>query len=66
MTKRTALATVRNNTSEPLVGVSVVHKYSDDYSHQHQWGIIQPGELASETLEVEYNTGAFTTGKDES
>lgn len=64
MTKRTAQATIRNNTSEPLVGVSVVHKYSDNYKHEHQWGIIQPGELASETMEVEYNTGAFTTGRD--
>lgn len=64
MTKRTALATIRNNTSEPLVGVSVIHKYSDDYKHDKQWGVIQPGELASETMEVEYNTGAFTTGRD--
>ena len=64
MTKRTALATIRNNTSEPLVGTSVVHKYSDNYKHDHQWGVIQPGELAAETMEVEYNTGAFTTGRD--
>lgn len=64
MTKRTARVSVRNNTDTPIVGVSVVHKYSDDYSNEHQWGIIQAGEIPDETLEVEYNTGAFTTGRD--
>lgn len=64
MTKRTARVSVRNNTDTPIVGVSVVHKYSDDYSHEHQWGIIQAGEIPDETLEVEFNTGAFTTGRD--
>ncbi|KAM5345152.1 hypothetical protein ACJ41O_011014 [Fusarium nematophilum] len=64
MTKRTAQATIRNNTGNTIVGVGVIHKYSDDYKHEHQWGIIQPGELAPETMEVEYNTGAFTTGRD--
>jgi len=63
-TRRTAFASVRNNTSGPLVAVSVVHKYSDNYKHQHQWGIIQPGEIPSDRWEVEYNTGAFTTGRD--
>lgn len=64
VTKRTAFASVRNNTSGPLVAVSVVHKYSDNYSNQHQWGIIQPDEIPSDYMEVEYNTGAFTTGRD--
>jgi hypothetical protein len=63
-TRRTAFASVRNNTSGPLVAVSVVHKYSDNYKHQHQWGIIQPGDIPSDSMEVEYNTGAFTTGRD--
>lgn len=64
MTKRSALVSVRNNTDTPLVGVSVVHKYSDNYKHEHQWGIIPPGELPEDKLTVEYNTGAFTTGRD--
>jgi hypothetical protein len=63
-TKRTAFASVRNNTSGPLVAVSVLHKYSDNYKDQHQWGIIQPGEIPSDRMQVEYNTGAFTTGRD--
>ena len=64
MTKRTALVSVRNNTDTPLVGVSVVHKYSDNYKNEHQWGIIPVGEIPDEKMEVEYNTGAFTTGRD--
>ncbi|GKT51849.1 uncharacterized protein ColSpa_12030 [Colletotrichum spaethianum] len=64
MTKRTAFASVRNNTGSPIVAVSLVHKYSDDYKHQQQWGILDNGELGEEQLEVEYNTGAFTTGRD--
>lgn len=64
VTKRTAYAAVRNNTSEPLVGVSVVHKYSDNFKNQQQWGIIQPGEITADSLTVEYNTGEFTTGRD--
>ncbi|CAM1503620.1 Fc.00g012110.m01.CDS01 [Cosmosporella sp. VM-42] len=64
MTKRTALVSVRNNTDSTIVGVSVVHKYSDNYTNDKQWGIIQSGELAGDQLEVEYNTGAFTTGRD--
>lgn len=64
MTKRTARVSVRNNTADAIVAVSVVHKYSDNYTNQGQWGIIPPGELADETMDVEYNTGAFTTGRD--
>ena len=64
VTKRTAFVSVRNNTSGPLVAVSVVHKYSDNYKNQCQWGIIQPNEIPSDNMEVQYNTGAFTTGRD--
>ncbi|KAF7557474.1 hypothetical protein G7Z17_g744 [Cylindrodendrum hubeiense] len=64
MTKRTANVSVRNNTDNAIVAISIVHKYSDDYTNEGQWGIIAPGELAEDTMEVEYNTGAFTTGRD--
>ena len=62
--KRTAHVTVCNNTSYPLVGVSVVHKYSNVYKNQHQWGVIHPSETPSDYMEVEYNTGFLTTGLD--
>lgn len=64
MTKRTAYANVRNNTSRPLLAVGLVHKYSDDYKHRREWGVIQPGKIGGEPMKVEYNTGAFTTGRD--
>lgn len=64
MTTRRAYVAVRNDTSEPLLGVSVLHKYSDEHKSEKQWGIVQPGELTSETLEADYNTGFWTTGRD--
>lgn len=64
MTKRSAQVSVRNDTDTPLIGVSVVHKYSDNYKEDYQWGIIPPGEIPGDHLTVEYNTGAFTTGRD--
>lgn len=64
MTKRTAYANVKNNTSQPIVAVGLVHKYSDDYKNRHEWGIIQPGSSGEGTMEVHYNTGFLTTGRD--
>ncbi|KAK4456616.1 hypothetical protein QBC42DRAFT_214514 [Cladorrhinum samala] len=64
MTKRTAYVAIRNEKSEPLVAVGVKHKYSDDYTNDGEWAIVQPGELSGERLEVEYNTGFLTTGVD--
>ncbi|PKS05649.1 hypothetical protein jhhlp_008168 [Lomentospora prolificans] len=64
MTKRTAKVVIRNNTSNPIAAVGVAHKYSDDYKNSGSWGIVQPGEVTEETMEVEYNTGFLTTGRD--
>jgi len=64
MTKRTAQVVIRNNTSNPIVAVGVVHKYSDDYRHEGNWGIVMPGQVTEEKMDVEYNTGFLTTGRD--
>jgi len=64
MTKRTAYVAIRNEKSEPLIAVGVKHKYSDNYTNDGEWAIVQPGELSGETLKVEYNTGFLTTGVD--
>lgn len=61
-TKRTAFATVENNTDEPLFAVSLVHKYSDVYKNSQEWGIIRSAQSGSPPAEVEYNTGLLTTG----
>ena len=60
---RTAQVRIRNNTSNDLVGVSVAHKYSDDYKDYGSWGLIRPGDVSS-TITVNYTTGTFTTGRD--
>ncbi|EHK19500.1 uncharacterized protein TRIVIDRAFT_216511 [Trichoderma virens Gv29-8] len=63
-TKRTASVSIRNNTSKPMVSVSLVHKYSDVYKHRKEWAAIPAGDSSDESLQVEYNTGFFTTGRD--
>lgn len=63
-TYRKAFVSVRNNTSEPIYAVGVAHKYSDNYKNDGEWGIIEPHELAKQTMIAEYHTGAFTTGRD--
>lgn len=63
-TRHTAQVSVRNNWDQPLVGVGIIHKYSNDYKNDGEWGIVKPGELASDTFDVEYTTGFLTTGRD--
>lgn len=62
-THRTAHASVRNDTSQPIYAVGLAHKYSDNYKNAGQWGIIQPGHLSG-PMTVDYNTGFLTTGHD--
>eukprot|EP00536_Pseudo-nitzschia_multiseries_P009722 jgi/Psemu1/288639/fgenesh1_pg.279_\ len=47
-----------------LATVHLCHKYSDAYKHQKNFANIRSGQTTSERLTVEYNTGAFTTGRD--
>ncbi|KAM4066049.1 hypothetical protein HRG_000207 [Hirsutella rhossiliensis] len=61
---RKASVSVRNNTPRPLQEVSVVHKYSSVYKHNHTWPIIQPGERAEDRMVVQYHTGFGTIGVD--
>ncbi|KAM0247905.1 hypothetical protein ACHAQJ_009652 [Trichoderma viride] len=62
--KRTATVSIRNNTSKPLVGISLIHKYSDVYKHRKEWSAVAAGDVSNDSLRVEYNTGFFTTGRD--
>lgn len=62
--KRQARVAVVNNTLEPIVAVSVLHKYSDVYNDRHEWPVIGPGKSSEGTMTVNYNTGWSTTGKD--
>lgn len=64
LTKRTALVKIQNNTPDTISGIGVSHKYSDVYKNQYDWSVIPPGSLSTEAMTVEYNTGAFTTGRD--
>ncbi|PFH54930.1 hypothetical protein XA68_11672 [Ophiocordyceps unilateralis] len=61
---RKANVTIMNNTDKPLVSVSVIHKYSSVYKETHEWGLISPGEVSSDHMVVQYNTGLGTIGQD--
>ncbi|XP_014550921.1 hypothetical protein COCVIDRAFT_31454 [Bipolaris victoriae FI3] len=64
VTKREAYVTIQNNTPDVISGASITHKYSDNYKNQADFGDILPGATSSILQTVEYNTGAFTTGRD--
>lgn len=62
--KRRAWVKIHNNTGKPMIGISLVHKYSNVYKEEKQWDKLENGETTSEALGVDYNTGFLTTGRD--
>ncbi|OAL43060.1 hypothetical protein IQ07DRAFT_593416 [Pyrenochaeta sp. DS3sAY3a] len=64
LTKRTALVKIQNNTPDTISGASISHKYSDVYKNQFDFVSIPAYSTSTEVMEVQYNTGAFTTGRD--
>ena len=62
--ERTAFVRVVNDSTEPICAVVVVHKYSDvSVDDPGTWDRIDPG-CESANMQVNYNTGLATTGKD--
>lgn len=64
MSHQTAKVCVQNNTGKTLRSVHVLHKYSDDYKNKEDWGVLPTGSTTSPHLQVDYTTGALTTGRD--
>ncbi|KAJ4351801.1 uncharacterized protein N0V89_007145 [Didymosphaeria variabile] len=64
LTKRTAQVKIRNDTPDPITAAAISHKYSDVYKNQLDFDTIASGKTSADALTVEYNTGAFTTGRD--
>jgi hypothetical protein len=62
--RRRAWVSIRNDTGQPMLGISLVHKYSNVYKDEKQWETLGNGELTKDPLAVDYNTGFLTTGKD--
>jgi len=63
-TKREAQIFVENKTGKEIEIVTVIHKYSDVYKNSMTW-VELPNQVATKfPIKCEYNTGAFTTGKD--
>ncbi|MCR9137148.1 MAG: hypothetical protein NXI27_14205 [Alphaproteobacteria bacterium] len=63
-TKRTAWVVVDNQTGEDILSLTINHKYSDEYKNSYTFDKVLKHQRKSKKVEVEYNTGAFTTGKD--
>lgn len=64
-THREAYSTVYNDTPDPLISVSLLHKYSDVYKNHQEYPVIKPnGEFGVPFCRVDYNTGIETTGRD--
>lgn len=61
---RTAKIKVCNQTNDRMMGISLQHKYSNEFRHQKQWESLGVGETTTDVLEVQYNTGFLTTGTD--
>lgn len=62
--KKFAQIRVKNETGKELRSVHVLHKYSNVYKNKQDWGAIPEGGYTSPDLQVDYNTGFFTTGRD--
>ncbi|RDA89183.1 hypothetical protein CP532_0546 [Ophiocordyceps camponoti-leonardi (nom. inval.)] len=56
--------TVWNQSHDPMVAVSAIHKYSNVYKNQHEWALLSPGEKSSDFMQVDYHTGFGTIGQD--
>ncbi|RCI12167.1 hypothetical protein L249_0778 [Ophiocordyceps polyrhachis-furcata BCC 54312] len=56
--------TVWNQSHDPMVAVSVIHKYSSVYKDRHEWPLLSPGEKSSDFMQVDYHTGFGTIGQD--
>ncbi|MBY4675376.1 hypothetical protein [Marinobacterium arenosum] len=63
-TKRHAQARIINQTGKDILVANIAHKYSDNYQQKKDFKLIKNGETSTESLDVMYNTGAFTTGRD--
>lgn len=65
-THQKASVEIVNQSGHKLLSVKIIHKYSDiaSYTKQLDWTSIPNGAKSSNAQEVDYNTGAFTTGRD--
>lgn len=62
--KRHAIIVIENKTGKEIEFVTVAHKYSDNYKNHKTWGNLLNDKTTKDGLEVEYNTGFGTTGRD--
>ncbi|EEQ31751.1 hypothetical protein McanMca71_007056 [Microsporum canis] len=59
---KTARVTVVNDTTRPIVAISVIHKFSNTHKSRQEWSMVQPGKNSTPELQVEYPAGSGVTG----
>jgi hypothetical protein len=60
-----ATVRIQNNTPNPISGVRVVHKYSDEYKNNGAWlGVVPAYSVSEESMTVDYTTGIWELGRD--
>jgi Up-Regulated in long-lived daf-2 len=64
VTRRTAEVVVVNHTGKTMERVFVLHKYSDNYKNRETWEHLLHNATTSRRMNVQYNTGFGTTGRD--
>ena len=65
MSSKKAFVRILNKTGAPMINVKIVHKYSDLYKNDKTWiDEVPNNEYTQGPLEVDYNTGFLTFGKD--
>jgi len=63
-TERQALVKLTNYATAHIISATIGHKYSSNYKNSITLENISDGNTAPQKMHVQYNTGAFTTGKD--
>ena len=61
---RTAQVGIQNNTGHRILSATLVHKYSDDWMRDYTWKDVKSGYATNNSIDVHFNTGVLTTGKD--
>ena len=64
VTHRTANVVVQNSSGKPIEWVTVIHKYSTNYTNPQTWGNLPNNMRTKQPMRVDYNTGFMTTGVD--
>ncbi|HCN47047.1 MAG TPA: hypothetical protein DIT18_16490 [Pseudomonas sp.] len=62
--RKSATVSILNKSSKNILAVGISHKYSDVYKNSDTFTDIKTEQKSSTSMNVDYNIGTFTSGKD--